>query len=107
MRFFLIGRVIYDDGLYAYNIHNIEEKHFSISIAHVRSRGGLLVINIKSQLCIARRAIAKTKQRSQSSVIGWVTNSIISSRWSGCICSQHSPIRSETGWWVLAAFPYV
>jgi len=27
MRFFLIERVIQEEGLYVYNMHNIEEKH--------------------------------------------------------------------------------
>jgi hypothetical protein len=39
---FLEDRVIHEEVLYVYNIH-IVEKRFSISIAHVRSRGGLLV----------------------------------------------------------------
>jgi hypothetical protein len=37
--------VIKDNGFYAYIIHNIIEKHFSIRIAPVRSRGGSLVFN--------------------------------------------------------------
>jgi hypothetical protein len=43
--FLWIDRVIQKEGLYVYNSHNIVEKHFSISIAHVRSWGGLLVFN--------------------------------------------------------------
>jgi hypothetical protein len=30
---------------YVYNMHNMVEKHFSISIAPVQSRGGSLVVN--------------------------------------------------------------
>jgi hypothetical protein len=41
MQFFEIHRVIQEEGLYVYNMHNIEE-HFSISIATVRSRDGLV-----------------------------------------------------------------
>jgi hypothetical protein len=37
---FLIDKVIQEQGLlYVYNMHNMVEKHFSISIAPVRSRG--------------------------------------------------------------------
>jgi hypothetical protein len=43
MRFLLIDRVILVDGLYVYNMHNIVEKHFRISISPVRSQGGSLV----------------------------------------------------------------
>jgi hypothetical protein len=35
---FLIHNVIYEEGLYAYNMHNRVEKHFSIRVALVRSR---------------------------------------------------------------------
>jgi hypothetical protein len=38
------NRMIQEEGLYVFNIHNIVNKHFSISIA-VRSRGESLVIN--------------------------------------------------------------
>jgi hypothetical protein len=37
---FLIGRLIQGEGLYVYNM---VEKHFRISIAPVRNRGGALV----------------------------------------------------------------
>jgi hypothetical protein len=37
--------VIQREGLYVYNIHNIVEKHVSIIIAHVQSRGGSQVSN--------------------------------------------------------------
>jgi hypothetical protein len=40
---FLIERVVQDEGVYVYNVHNIVEKHFSISIAHARGRGRSLV----------------------------------------------------------------
>jgi hypothetical protein len=43
MRFLLIDKANQEEDLYVYNTHNILEKHFSISIASVRSRGGLLV----------------------------------------------------------------
>jgi hypothetical protein len=43
MRSFLIDRVIQKEGLNVYNMHNIVEKHFSISNAPVRSRGGLSI----------------------------------------------------------------
>jgi hypothetical protein len=33
MRLFLIDRVIQEKGLYVYNMHDIVEKHFRISIA--------------------------------------------------------------------------
>jgi hypothetical protein len=32
----LVDRVIQEEGLYVYNMHNLGEKHFSISIALVR-----------------------------------------------------------------------
>jgi hypothetical protein len=32
MRIFLIDRVIQEEGLYIYNMHNIVKKHFRISI---------------------------------------------------------------------------
>jgi hypothetical protein len=41
----LIYGVIQEEGLYVYIMHDIVEKHFSISIAPMRSRGGSLVIN--------------------------------------------------------------
>jgi hypothetical protein len=44
--------VIQEEGLYAYNMHNILEKHFSISIAPVRNRAGLLVMNIAAMYVI-------------------------------------------------------
>jgi hypothetical protein len=50
MRFFLIDRVIQEEGLYAYNMQNVVGKHLSISIAPVRSQGGSLVI-YKEGLC--------------------------------------------------------
>jgi hypothetical protein len=37
----LIDRVIQEEGLYVYNIHNLEVKHFRISIAPVRSLEGV------------------------------------------------------------------
>jgi hypothetical protein len=40
-----LNRVIQEEGLYVYNMHNIVEKHFNIGIAPVRSQGGLLVFN--------------------------------------------------------------
>jgi hypothetical protein len=43
MRIFFIDRVIQEEG-FVYNLHNIVEKLFSISIAPVGSRGGSLVI---------------------------------------------------------------
>jgi hypothetical protein len=43
MRFFKIDKVIQWEGLYVCNMRSIAEKHFSISIATVRSRGGSLV----------------------------------------------------------------
>jgi hypothetical protein len=43
LRCFLVDRVVQEEGLYVYKMHNIAEKHFSIGIAPVRSRGGLLV----------------------------------------------------------------
>jgi hypothetical protein len=42
---FLIDRVIQGEGLYVYGMHNIVQKHFSVNIAPVRSRGGSLVCN--------------------------------------------------------------
>jgi hypothetical protein len=39
----LIDRMIQEEGLYVYNIYKIVDKHFNISIASVRSRGGSLV----------------------------------------------------------------
>jgi hypothetical protein len=45
MRFFLIDRVFQEEGLYVYNMNNLVEKHFSISIEPVKSWGGLLVFN--------------------------------------------------------------
>jgi hypothetical protein len=38
MQFFLTNRVVQEEGLYAYNMRNIAEKHFSISIVLVRSQ---------------------------------------------------------------------
>jgi hypothetical protein len=38
--------MIQEEGLYVYGMYNILEKHFSISIAPVQSRGGSLVFNI-------------------------------------------------------------
>jgi hypothetical protein len=35
-----------EESLNVYNMHNIIEKHFSISITPVRSRGGSLIMNI-------------------------------------------------------------
>jgi hypothetical protein len=43
MRIFLIYSVIKEEGLYVYNMYNIEEEHFSVSIEPVRSWGGSLV----------------------------------------------------------------
>jgi hypothetical protein len=40
---FLIDRVIQEEDWDVYNKHNIVDKQFSISIAHVQSRGGLLL----------------------------------------------------------------
>jgi hypothetical protein len=44
MLFFLIDSVIQEEGLYVHKMHNIVEKHLSINIASVRSRGGSLVL---------------------------------------------------------------
>jgi hypothetical protein len=41
---FLTDTVIQEEGFNAFNIHDLEEKHFSISITPVRSRGGSLNI---------------------------------------------------------------
>jgi hypothetical protein len=49
MWFFLIDGVIQEDVLYVYNIHNIEVKHLSTSIAYVRSRGESLGRNRKTK----------------------------------------------------------
>jgi hypothetical protein len=40
MWFFLIDREIQEEGLYVYNMHNIVEKHFCISIAAMQSQDG-------------------------------------------------------------------
>jgi hypothetical protein len=40
-------RFFQDEGLYVCNMYNIIEKHISINIAVVRSRGGSFVINKK------------------------------------------------------------
>jgi hypothetical protein len=40
MRFFLLDRVIQENGWHVYNMHSVVEKQFNISIASVRSRGG-------------------------------------------------------------------
>jgi hypothetical protein len=45
MRFFLIDRVIQEEGLYVYNMQNLVSKHITNSIAPVRNRGGSLVYN--------------------------------------------------------------
>jgi hypothetical protein len=45
MRFFVKARVIHEEGLYVYNMHNIVEKHFNMSFEPVRSWDGLLVKN--------------------------------------------------------------
>jgi hypothetical protein len=58
MRIYLTDRVFQEKGLYVYNMHYIVEKHFSISIPPVRSRGGSLAsmninFNLKNQMsCI-------------------------------------------------------
>jgi hypothetical protein len=39
---FFYGQSNQEEGVSVYNIHNIVEKHFSVSIAPVQSRGGLL-----------------------------------------------------------------
>jgi hypothetical protein len=44
--------VIQEEGLYVYKIHNIVEKHFSISIETVRSRGKALVGDKALVVCI-------------------------------------------------------
>jgi hypothetical protein len=36
MRVFIIGKPIQEEGLYVYNLHDIAEEHFSISIASLR-----------------------------------------------------------------------
>jgi hypothetical protein len=43
MLFFLIDRMIQEEGLYVYKIHNIVEERFRISITPVRSLGESLV----------------------------------------------------------------
>jgi hypothetical protein len=48
----IYNRVIQEEGLYVYNMHNIVEKDFSMTIAPVRSRGGSLVLIIKSFTCV-------------------------------------------------------
>jgi hypothetical protein len=55
MRVFLIYSVIQKEGFY---VHHIVEKHFGITIAPVRSRGGSLVINIAKVQCIVLKRIA-------------------------------------------------
>jgi hypothetical protein len=46
MRVFLIDRVIQEKDSYVYNMHNIVEKQFSISIVPERSRAWSLVSQI-------------------------------------------------------------
>jgi hypothetical protein len=50
MQFLLIDRMIHEVGLYVYNMHNKVERHFSISIAHVRSRAGRQLIKKRQYL---------------------------------------------------------
>jgi hypothetical protein len=50
MQFFLLDRVTKEEGLYVCNVHNIVEKHLSISIAPVRSQGGSQVNYILIQI---------------------------------------------------------
>jgi hypothetical protein len=45
--------VIQEEGSYVHNMYNIVEKHLSVSIASVRSRGGSLVIFNGNRLCLA------------------------------------------------------
>jgi hypothetical protein len=41
---FLIARMMKEEGFYVYNMYNIVEEHFSITIEPVQSMGGLLVV---------------------------------------------------------------
>jgi hypothetical protein len=50
----LIDKVILEEGLYVYNMHNIVQKDFSFSIAPVQSRSGSLVC-LKSSLTHAKK----------------------------------------------------
>jgi hypothetical protein len=59
----------------------------------------------------ARRTIAEAKQRSQWSVMGWVTKNYLELRasegtlsWPGCICSR-TPTNQLPAWWVMARSP--
>jgi hypothetical protein len=89
MWIFLIDEVIQGEGLHVYNMWNFAEKHFSISIAPVRSWGGSLVLDIIRRgysfgifpidmSCrkswppnvYARRAIMRVKQLLLRSIIG-------------------------------------
>jgi hypothetical protein len=45
MRFLIIDIVVQEESLYVYNMHEIVENHFCISIARVRSGGGSVVGN--------------------------------------------------------------
>jgi hypothetical protein len=39
-----LDRQIQEEGLYVYNVHNIVEKHFSVSVTPVRSQVAILAI---------------------------------------------------------------
>jgi hypothetical protein len=54
---FLLDRMIHEEGLYEYNMHNLAEKHFSISMASVRNRGELLVMNMNTVIAQLQRSI--------------------------------------------------
>jgi hypothetical protein len=49
MQFIFIFRLIQDEGLYMYNMHNIVEKHFSISIARFLKR----VKCVSAEVCLS------------------------------------------------------
>jgi hypothetical protein len=49
---FLIYRVYQEEDFNVYNMHNIVDKHFIISIVSMQSRNGSLVENIYVLICI-------------------------------------------------------
>jgi hypothetical protein len=85
--------VIEVEVLYAYKMHNIVEKHFSISIAPVRSQGASLLQGIKITKDVAVRAKKSLE--------------LLTRCYFHYIIHTYIPTRTGPAWWVMARFPYV
>jgi hypothetical protein len=111
MLFCLIDRVIQEEGLSVYNIHNIVEKHLSISIYSYCFRGALWPRRQCASACDggSYAILVNHWMGDQKFIIRELLHASEGtlSRWSRLHLWSLAPTNPHWAWWVMARSPYV